>query len=452
MPESAMDVVVYLGLGSNMGDRQAHIETALARLDTVPGVSVQQVTDLRETEPCGGPPQGSYLNGAARLACGLSPHALLGVLKQLEQVAGRDLLAPPNSPRPLDLDILLFGDERIDDRDLVVPHPRLWEREFVRTPLTELGVDVDAVERWERPQLVSEPEVFAALNTAWLRGGCTTGLVPTMGALHEGHAALLRQARFECDRVAATIFVNPLQFGPSEDFGNYPRTLHADLLVLRSEGVDAVFVPTGDAVYPEGFASGISVGAEAAAMEGATRAGHFEGVVTVVAKLFALARPTFAYFGRKDAQQLAVIRRMTKDLGFPVGIRECATVRAADGLAVSSRNSYLSPADRAAAPVLHRALAAMRTLHQAGERDMEALLSCGRDVIRTEPEVCLDYLELRREGSLAELSPGPVEQGRILVAALLGKDGPRPTRLIDNMSLAPSDEPPAASVAPAVPD
>jgi len=435
--------IVYLGLGSNLGDRQANIETALARLGEVPGISVQQVSDLRETTAVGGPPQGPYLNGVCRIACALTPHGLLSVLKTIEAEAGRDHGAPRNSPRPVDLDILLFGDERIDDRDLVVPHPRLWEREFVTTPLAELGVDVGALQRRTVPQVVAESEAFAVLNTAWLRGGCVTGLVPTMGALHQGHASLLQQARRECDRVAATIFVNPKQFGPREDLAEYPRTLETDLSVLRNEGVDAVFVPNEAAVYPEGFASNISVGDEACGLEGSTRPTHFAGVATVVAKLLAVARPTFAYFGRKDAQQLAVVQRLVGDLGFPVGIRECAIVREADGLAMSSRNAYLSPEDRAAAPVLHRTLCAIRELHQSGERNMDALLERGRNMIAAQPRCRLDYLELRREGALTELGPGPVKQGRILVAATLGVDGPRPTRLIDNMSLVASDEPPS---------
>ncbi len=446
MPARRSDVIVYLGLGSNLGDRQAHIETALGRLDTVPGVSVQQVSGLRETEPVDTPPDVGhrrYLNGVARLSCGLGAQALLAVLKELEHQAGRDHTAPPNSPRPLDLDILLFGPERIDERDLVVPHPRMWEREFVRTPLAELGVDVGALEQSEwplAPRLVKTPEALGALHGAWLRGGCTVGLVPTMGALHRGHAALLQMARRECDRVTATIFVNPLQFGAGEDFSAYPRSLEQDLKMLRSEGTDAVFVPdTAAVMYPDGFASTVGVGEEAMGMEAVSRPGHFEGVATVVAKLFAMATPTHAYFGRKDAQQLAVVRRLTRDLSFGIQIRECPIVREPDGLAVSSRNVYLLPEDRAAAPVLSRAMVAMRERHQAGERDKESLLQCGREIIAAEPRVQLDYLELRCEGSLRELGPGPVEHGRILVAVFLAKDGPRPTRLIDNMSLVPSD-------------
>jgi pantoate--beta-alanine ligase len=428
--------IVYLGLGSNVGDRRANIEAALGRLGKVPGIAVQQVSKLRETEPVGGPRQGPYLNGACRISCALTPHGLLSVLKAIEGEAGRDPRAPRNSPRVIDLDILLFGDEEIDTRDLVVPHPRLWEREFVATPLAELGVEAAELERPAVPRIVAGSEAFQQLNTGWLRGGCDTGLVPTMGALHQGHASLMRRARRECHRVAATIFVNPLQFAPGEDLQNYPRTLEKDLQVLREEGVDAVFVPGEDAVYPEGFASRIQVGSEALGLEAATRPTHFAGVATVVAKLLALARPTFAYFGRKDAQQLAVVRRLVKDLGFPVGIRECAIVREADGLAVSSRNVYLSTKDRDAAPVLHRALCAMRDLHKSGQRNLDALLDCGRTILAAEPRCQLDYLELRQEGNLETLPTGPVERGRILVAACFRK-----TRLIDNMSLVAGDEP-----------
>jgi pantoate--beta-alanine ligase len=357
-----------------------------------------------------------------RIATTLSAHTLLGVLKAIEREHGREPDAPRDHPRPLDLDLLLFGDERFDTRSLVVPHPRLHEREFVLAPLRALGVDVAALPRQERPLVVRTPEDFSALCTRWLQGGCEVGLVPTMGALHEGHASLARRARAECDRVAATIFVNPLQFAPHEDLATYPRTLAADLALLRAAGTDAVFVPGPDAMYGTGFASAVSVGSEAMGMEGTTRPEHFRGVATVVAKLLALARPTRAYFGEKDAQQLAVIERMVSDLGFPTEVRRCATVREADGLARSSRNVFLQPADRAAAPVLHRALLAVRDAHARGECDDAALAALGGRLVQAEPRAELDYFE--------------VLAGRAYVAARFGGGG-RVTRLIDNMQLGP---------------
>lgn len=247
------------------------------------------------------------------------------------------------------------------------------------------------------------------------------GVVMTMGALHDGHAALLRAARAECDHVVATIFVNPLQFGPNEDFAAYPRTFDADLAVARAHGVDAVFAPPVEEVYGEGFASRIAVGAEAEGMEGAVRPGHFSGVATVVAKLFVLARPTHAYFGEKDAQQLDVVARLVRDLGFPLTLRRCATVREPDGLARSSRNVYLDAADRAAAPVLYAALCAVRDAWRRGERDPDALARAGAEVVAREPRATLDYLVVR--------------DGRAYIAARFGRDGARRTRLIDNLRL-----------------
>lgn len=425
---------VYLGLGSNVGDRQAHLARALERLAQVPGCTLRAVSRWRETEPVGGPPQGRYLNGAVHLTTTLPAPALLAVLKEIEREAGRDLDAPRNHPRPLDLDILAYGDHRIDTLVLRVPHPRLFERAFVLEPLAELGVDTS---RWAPPQLevFDDAERFAAHCARWRHGGCVIGLVPTMGALHEGHASLLRAARHECDRVAATIFVNPLQFAAGEDLDAYPRPLQRDLDLLRREGTDAVLVPTPASMYGEGFCSNIAVGAEAMVLEGATRPGHMSGVVTVVAKLFNLAQPTLAFFGEKDAQQLAVVRRLVRDLDFRVGIRACPIVREADGLALSSRNVYLRDADRAAAVVLYRALTAARARFRAGLRDAQALCRTARGVLEAEPRCRVDYVDIRTTADFAAPPPGPLAGGRMLVAAWFGSGEARPVRLIDNIAL-----------------
>jgi pantoate--beta-alanine ligase len=431
---------VWLGLGSNLGDRRGHLEGALQALAAVPGVHVVRVSPFHDSELVGeGPPQGPFLNGVAELRTTLAPQALLGVLQALEAAAGRVRPAPRNHPRPLDLDLLTYGDLRCDTRDLVLPHPRWHERPFVTGPLRELGVDLEALPRWRRPAVLDDPQAFAAQCTEWLAGGCVVGLVPTMGALHDGHRSLMELAARECDRVAATIFVNPLQFGPNEDFAAYPRTLERDLEVCRAAGVHAVFTPSPGQMYDPGFCSHVQVGAEAQGMEGALRPDHFRGVATVVARLFALARPQRAYFGEKDAQQVAVVRRMVRDLGFPVQIVPCPIVREADGLARSSRNVYLGAEDRAAATVLVRALRSAQQQFLRGGCDRDALLQRVRAVVATEPRAQLDYVELRREGDLAELPPGPVDGGRLLIAAkFLG--GARPVRLLDNLSLRPGPD------------
>lgn len=430
------EVVCYLGLGSNLGDRRANIEAALARLAQTPGIRVLAVSSLQQYPFVGdGPEQDPYLNGAARVATSLPPNALLAVCKALERAAGRTLPAPRNQPRQLDLDVLLYGGQTIDDKDLVVPHPRLFERAFVLEPLRELGVDTGAVPRLELPAVLVSADDFAARCSRWQRSGFCVGLVPTMGALHRGHRSLLDRARLQCDRLVATIFVNPLQFGPNEDLAAYPRDLEGDLRLCREAGVDAVFAPTPAQMYPAGFCSRIAVGAAAEGMEGAVRPGHFEGVATVVARLFALCRPQFACFGQKDAQQLAVIRRMTADLGFPLQLIECPTVREADGLALSSRNVFLSPDDRRASTVLFRALQAARAAFAGGERDRDALLAIAAAVLAVEQRAQVDYLELRRDGDLLPLPPGRVDGGRMLVAARFA-GGARPVRLIDNLALA----------------
>jgi pantoate--beta-alanine ligase len=235
----------------------------------------------------------------------------------------------------------------------------------------------------------------------------TVGLVATMGALHNGHRALLRRARAECDEVVMSLFVNPAQFGPGEDFDRYPRDEVRDRAVAAEEGVDRVYAPTVAEMYPKGFSTTVSVGGLGTIFEGAHRPGHFDGVATVVLKLFNVVRPDVAYFGQKDAQQLAVIRRMTADLGLGVEIRAVETVREDDGLALSSRNAYLSPDERRRAATLHRALA-------------------GRDPGLVEGDV--DYLAVVDADTFAEVEPRP---GALVIgAARFGS-----TRLIDNIRI-----------------
>jgi len=429
------DTTAYLALGSNEGDRAAQLQRALERLRAVPGVHDLRASAFRESAFVGdGPPQGPYLNGVARLRTTLPAHALLGVCQALEAEAGRKLPAPRHHPRPLDLDLLFYGDEEIDTRELTVPHPRWHQRPFVVEPLRELGADVEALPRWRRPLSFETAAEFAARCSTWHAGALVVGLVPTMGALHAGHASLLRRAREECDRVAATIFVNPLQFAPGEDFAAYPRTLAADLRLCAEAGVDAVFAPTVGAMYDPEFCSHVATGSAAETMEGAVRPGHFAGIATVVTRLLALARPTRAYFGEKDAQQLAVIRRLVQDVGFPTAVVPCAIVREPDGLALSSRNVYLGADDRRASTVLFRALASAQLAFRRGERDRDALLQRAHAVLATEPRAEVDYLELRREHDLRPLPAGAIDGGRMLVAARF-RDGVRPVRLLDNLSL-----------------
>ncbi len=257
----------------------------------------------------------------------------------------------------------------------------------------------------------------------------TFGLVPTMGALHAGHASLVERARADCDAVGVSIFVNPAQFGPGEDLGAYPRALERDLALLESLGADLVWTPAAASLYPPGYQTWVTVEEITRPLEGTCRPGHFRGVATVVAKLFLAFTPDRAYFGQKDAQQAAVIRRMVRDLGFPLEVVVCPTVREPDGLALSSRNAYLDAEERRAATVLFRALCAARALYDGGERGGEALRGAMRAEIHSEPLAKEEYVSVADPGTLSELDR--VEDGALLsLAVRIGR-----TRLIDNLAL-----------------
>ena len=274
--------------------------------------------------------------------------------------------------------------------------------------------------------VVDRVDVFRKELDAVRSAGRTVGLVPTMGYLHEGHASLVRQAAAECDVVAVTVFVNPLQFAPTEDLAAYPRDLARDVALAESCGAQLVFAPSTEEMYPEPVVTTVLVGGVSEGLEGASRPSHFSGVATVVAKLFAITGPCRAYFGEKDFQQLAVIRHLTRDLSFPVDVVGCATVREHDGLAMSSRNVYLTEDERRAAPVLYRALCEGVRLVERGERDPGAVRDHVRALIETEPATALDYVEVVRAGDLKvpETLSGEL---RLLVAARFGR-----ARLIDN--------------------
>jgi pantoate--beta-alanine ligase len=266
---------------------------------------------------------------------------------------------------------------------------------------------------------------------AWRRevaGG--VGLVPTMGFLHEGHLSLVRAARARDDRVVVSIFVNPAQFGPNEDLARYPRDEARDLELLDGEGVDIVFAPEVQEVYPEGFSTYVSVEGLTSRLEGASRPTHFRGVTTVVLKLLNVVQPDRAYFGRKDAQQLAVIRRMVGDLDLPVAIEGLPIVREADGVAMSSRNAYLTVEERAAALALSRSLRIAKELYAKGERDASRLRAAMREMIESEPLAQIDYISVADAASLEELD----RIDRAALVSLAVRFGA--TRLIDNTTLA----------------
>jgi pantoate--beta-alanine ligase len=259
--------------------------------------------------------------------------------------------------------------------------------------------------------------------------GKRLGFVPTMGALHPGHLSLVHLAKAQGDVVAASIFVNPLQFGPNEDLAQYPRTFHRDCRLLEEEGVALLFAPSVAEMYPEKSLAYVDVEGLSDKLCGRSRPGHFRGVSTVVAKLFHIVEPDLAFFGQKDAAQLAIIRRMVRDLNIPVEIIAGQTVREADGVAMSSRNAYLDEQQRKAAPVLHRSLQQMHKIFQQGERNSAKLSAAGRQIFAEEPAAKLDYLELVHPDTIEPVEP---IRGRTLVA-VAGFFGT--TRLIDNLLL-----------------
>jgi len=282
------------------------------------------------------------------------------------------------------------------------------------------------------PKLITTVAQLREELAAVRREGKRIGLVPTMGALHEGHLSLVRAAKGECGCAVVSIYVNPTQFGPNEDLSKYPRTLEADLKLLTGCGADVVFAPTNEEVYQAGHATWVEVGAVAEPLEGHCRPGHFRGVATVVLKLFNMVQPDVACFGQKDFQQTAVIRRMTADLNLPLAIRVCPTVRETDGLAMSSRNRYLSPAARQQALVLWKSLQTAVKLVEEGHRDASRIAARMREVIETAEDARIDYVALVDPDTLR-----PVERiaGRTLAVLAVKIEN---TRLIANCLLEPS--------------
>lgn len=280
-------------------------------------------------------------------------------------------------------------------------------------------------------KLVKTIDEMRGFRKATRKNGNRFGLVPTMGALHEGHLSLVRAARDNSDIVAVSIFVNPTQFGPNEDFAKYPRNLENDSALLERDQVDVIFAPSVEDMYPAGAVTWVTVEGMSDRLCGRSRPGHFRGVTTVVSKLFHIIEPDAAFFGQKDAAQIAIIRRMVRDLNVPVSIEVCPIIRESDGLALSSRNAYLNPEERKSAMVLHRALQHTQKLFDHGERDSAKLIAAGKQEFVKEPSARLDYFEIVEPDTL-EPVPSIAKRALIAVAAFIGN-----TRLIDNILVDP---------------
>ncbi|HZQ23133.1 MAG TPA: pantoate--beta-alanine ligase [Terriglobales bacterium] len=279
-------------------------------------------------------------------------------------------------------------------------------------------------------KVIATVQDFRAARCALSRG-TRVGLVPTMGALHEGHLSLVRAAKAQSDVVVVSIFVNPTQFGPNEDFAKYPRNLERDCAMLDHEKVDFVFAPSVEEMYPKGAVTFVAVEGLSDKLCGRSRRGHFRGVTTIVSKLFHVVEPDLAFFGQKDAAQVAIIKRMVKDLAMPVAVVVCPIMREADGLAMSSRNSYLDPEQRRSALVLSRSLSRVRQAFDKGQRDSAELIAAGKELFPDDAGARLDYLEIVDPDSLETLS-AVNQPALVAIAAFVGS-----TRLIDNLVLYP---------------
>ncbi len=418
----------FIGIGSNLGDRERNIRRAIAFLKEA-RIEVLKESSLIETEPVGFQKQGKFLNGVLEVSTNLEPAKLLKTFKSIEKKMGR-VKTIRNGPRIIDLDILLYEDKVIRTPRLIIPHPRMLKRNFVMKPLKEIALRNSKANAFKDVMriIVSIGEIKKFIKSARQRGRAI-GFVPTMGYLHEGHLSLMRQAKKDCDICAVSIFVNPLQFGPGEDFKRYPRDIKKDEFLSKTAGVDIIFYPSVKMMYPSQHLTYVEVEKISDGLCGVSRPGHFKGVATVVTKLFNIIQPDIAYFGQKDIQQAVVIQRMVKDLNMPLKIKVMPIMRDKDGLALSSRNAYLNRQQRKDAPVLWQSLKKAGHLIKDGQRSAEEIISVIHKIIRTKKTAKIDYVECV---DAINLQPLKEIRGRVIVAvaAWFGK-----TRLIDNIIL-----------------
>lgn len=434
-------VTSYIGIGSNLGNRELHIKKAIEFLQNIDGVTVEKISSIYETKPVGGPVgQSNFLNGVIKIRTSLEPSVLLKDLRSIEDSLMRKR-AVKNGSRTMDLDILTYGKRVMKEPDLLIPHPKLEERDFVLKGFFEvapefihplLGKSIRDIYKGSGTKSVktikSIPEMISYSRVRH-KSGKRIGFVPTMGYLHEGHLSLMRKARKEADVVVISIFVNPAQFSPQEDFKKYPRNFREDERLAKSCGVDAIFYPEAKDIYPDDYHTYVNVEELTKALCGASRPGHFRGVTTVVAKLFNIIQPDAAYFGQKDAQQAIVIKQMVKDLDMPVKIKVLPVIREKDGLAMSSRNAYLKAQERKDALILYQSLLKARGLIKKGEKRANKIKAAMKKMISEKKTAKIDYISVVNAENLKDAkSTGPGTL--IAVAVKIGS-----TRLIDNIEV-----------------
>lgn len=419
-------VVCYLGLGSNLGNRQKLIRLALQRIGALEKTKVIKVSRFFETEPQGFiAASPGFINAAAKIRTNLSAPRLLKELKAIESKLGRKKLKGLRS-RPIDLDILFYGNKIINRHFLKIPHPRLTERDFVLRPLKDIAPQL-MKSLSVKMKVISKISSIRGFIRAEKTRGRTIGYVPTMGALHQGHLSLIRQAKRDCDICVVSIFVNPIQFGPKEDYRKYPRDLEKDSILARSAGCDCVFFPDAREMYPDNYLTYVNVEKITDCLCGRLRPGHFKGVTTVVSKLFNIVQPDIAYFGQKDYQQALVIKKTVEDLNMPLRIKVMPIIRESDGLAMSSRNAYLSAQERLDAGVLYQSLQKAKAMISRGERNSQKIIREMRKMILSKKTAKIDYAQV---ADAQTLMPASIIKDKTLIALAvrIGK-----TRLIDNI-------------------
>lgn len=412
--------ICFIGIGSNLGNRKENIKAAINSLRKIKGVKIEKISSFYQTKPEGVINQNDFINGVMRIKTNIPPKKLINRLKAIEKGLGRKETAR-FGPRVIDLDILLYDNQRINTKNLTLPHQRMYARDFVLIPLRDV-----APEMFKSKIIKTVPGMRVFVKEA-RRKNYTIGFVPTMGFLHEGHLSLVREAKKDCDKVVVSIFVNPIQFGPKEDFRRYPRDLRQDERMLKRIGVDAIFYPAVKEIYPANYLTYVNVEEITKALCGSFRPGHFKGVATIVTKLFNIMEPDIAYFGQKDFQQARVIEKITQDLNIPVKIKVMPVVREPDGLAMSSRNIYLSDKERADAVALYQSLSGARSLIKEGERCPDRAITFIRNKIEKIKSARIDYIEIVDTENLERIEK---ISGRVLIALAVwfGK-----TRLIDNI-------------------
>ena len=421
-------VTCYLGLGSNLGKREENINLALRYIKALKKTKVIKASSFYETEPQGGPVKSPrFINAVAKLRTELPPAELFRELKSLEVKLGRK-----NSrrfyPRIIDLDILFYGRKKINLPYLKIPHPRIRERDFVLRPLKEVAPHIIKSLAGEIRVIsgITQMRKFSAESRVKNK---TIGFVPTMGYLHQGHLSLIRQAKRDCDICVVSIFVNPIQFGPQEDYKKYPRDLEQDSILAKSAGCDCIFYPKAEDMYPQGYLTDVNVQKVSDCLCGLSRPGHFKGVATVVTKLLNIVGPDIAYFGGKDYQQALLIKKMIRDLNMPLRIKVMPCVREPDGLALSSRNTYLNSQERQDAVVLFQSLQKIKEMIGKSERNSKNLIKEIKKMILKKKTAKIDYLAVVNAQTLEPVS-FVKEKTLVALAVWIGK-----TRLIDNILL-----------------